>query len=40
MRVADGAGEFEVEFEATAGTAQKQLSSGKVAYIGTGEHIF
>lgn len=33
----DGAGEYEVEFEATAGTAQKRLTSGKLAYIGTGE---
>ena len=34
----DGVGEFEVDFEATAGTAQKRLTSGKVAYIGTGDH--
>ena len=39
MQIADGAGDFEVQFEATAGTAQKKLSSGKVAYIGTGERI-
>ena len=37
VRVADGAGDFEVEFEAFTGTAQKVLSPGKVAYIGTGQ---
>ena len=40
MRVADGGGDFEVEFEAFTGTAQKVLSLGKVAYIGTGHLSF
>lgn len=37
MRYADGAGEFEVEYEALAGQAQRKLSEGKIAYIGTGD---
>lgn len=32
-----GPGDYEVEFDAWAGTAPQSLSSGKVAYIGTGE---
>jgi len=36
VRFADGGGDFEVEFEAVAGTARNTLSPGKVAYIGTG----
>ena len=31
-----GSGDFEVEFEATAGTARKKLTPGMIAYIGTG----
>ena len=33
---ADGPGEYEVAFEATAGTAPGRLSPGSVAYITTG----
>ena len=36
MRSADGAGEFDVEFEQLAGSAPGKLSQGKVAYITTG----
>jgi hypothetical protein len=36
VRVADGGEVFEVEFDAVAGTAQRKLSPGKIAYIGTG----
>ena len=38
MSLSNGAGEYEIEFEATAGTARKKLTSGMVAYIGTGSH--
>ena len=33
---ADGVGEYEVTFEALAGTEQGRLTPGTVAYIGTG----
>jgi hypothetical protein len=33
---ADGPGDYEVAFEALAGTAQQALEPGTVAYIGTG----
>ena len=36
VRHSDGAGTFDVEFEAMAGAAQRQLSPSKIAYIGTG----
>ena len=36
VRHADGAGTFEVEFEALAGKAPGKLSASKIAYIGTG----
>ena len=40
VRFPDGAGTYEVEFEAVAGKAQERLSAGKIAYIGTGEISF
>ncbi len=36
VRSADGAGEYDVEFEQLAGSAPGSLSQGKVAYITTG----
>ncbi len=36
VRAADGAGEYDVEFEQLAGSAPGSLSKGKVAYITTG----
>ena len=36
VRSADGAGEFDVEFEQLAGSTPGQLSEGKIAYITTG----
>ena len=36
VRCSDGAGDFQVEFDALAGMPPGRLSVGKVAYIGTG----
>ena len=36
VRAAEGAGEYEVEFEQLAGSAPGKLTQGRVAYITTG----